>query len=136
MVLIVMGVSGSGKTTIGKALAQRLGWPFWMLMIGIRSPTLNRQMRRGQPLTDKDREPWIHSPMGLFAVGLAIAVTLSLHVRPSDPPTDKCFDPASSMNHPHGSFTSREHMRKLIVVCGFERDTSCRKPSLIASSQH
>jgi gluconokinase len=64
MVIIVMGVSGSGKTTIGKALAQRLGWPFsdaddWHPVANI------EQMRRGQPLTDKDREPWIHSLNGV-----------------------------------------------------------------------
>ena len=60
MVIIVMGVSGSGKTTIGKALAKRLGWLFadaddW-------HPAANiEKMRRGQPLTEKDRAFWIHS---------------------------------------------------------------------------
>jgi gluconokinase len=58
--LIVMGVSGSGKSTIGKALAARLGWRF---EDGDRfHPASNvAKMSAGQPLTDDDRWPWLQA---------------------------------------------------------------------------
>ena len=58
MIVVVMGVSGSGKTTIGTALAARLGWAFvegddW-------HPSQNvAKMSAGTPLTDEDRRPWL-----------------------------------------------------------------------------
>lgn len=58
MVVILMGVSGSGKTTIGARLAQDLGWRF--LDADDFHPAENiRKMTAGQPLTEEDREPWI-----------------------------------------------------------------------------
>ncbi len=56
--LIVMGVSGSGKSTIGKQLAARLGWAY---EDGDRfHPAGNvAKMSAGQPLTDEDRWPWL-----------------------------------------------------------------------------
>ena len=56
--LIVMGVSGSGKSTIGEKLAERLGWPY---EDGDRfHPASNvAKMRAGHPLTDEDRWPWL-----------------------------------------------------------------------------
>lgn len=57
-VIIVMGVSGSGKTTFGTALARALGWTF--ADADDYHPQSNRdKMARGQPLTDADREPWL-----------------------------------------------------------------------------
>lgn len=56
--VIVMGVSGSGKTTIGAALAGRLGWAF--ADADDYHPAANREkMSRGIPLTDEDRAPWL-----------------------------------------------------------------------------
>ncbi len=58
MILLLMGVTGSGKTTVGKLLAQRLDWPF--LDADDYHPAENiAKMRRGVPLTDADREPWL-----------------------------------------------------------------------------
>lgn len=59
-VLIVMGVSGSGKTTIGAMLAGRLGWEF--VDGDDFHPAANvAKMRAGHPLTDEDRGPWLDS---------------------------------------------------------------------------
>jgi len=53
-----MGVSGCGKTTVGRALAQALGWPF--LDADDFHPRANvEKMRAGTPLTDDDRWPWL-----------------------------------------------------------------------------
>ncbi|MET0068889.1 MAG: gluconokinase, GntK/IdnK-type [Candidatus Thiodiazotropha sp.] len=58
MIIILMGVSGSGKTTIGKHLAQRLGWRF--IEGDDYHPVENREkMATGIPLNDKDRQPWL-----------------------------------------------------------------------------
>ena len=58
--LIVMGVSGSGKSTIAERLAERLSWVF---EDGDRfHPASNvAKMRNGQPLTDEDRWPWLQA---------------------------------------------------------------------------
>jgi gluconokinase len=59
-VLIVMGVSGSGKTTIGTKLAARLGWPY--LDGDDFHPQSNiDKMHAGHPLTDDDRWPWLRA---------------------------------------------------------------------------
>jgi gluconokinase len=59
-VIVVMGVSGAGKTTIGKLLAQRLGWVF-ADADQFHSPANTEKMRSGTPLTDEDRWPWLHA---------------------------------------------------------------------------
>ncbi len=58
--LVVMGVSGSGKSTIADKLAERLGWTF---EDGDRFPPASNvaKMSAGQPLTDKDRWPWLQA---------------------------------------------------------------------------
>lgn len=58
MVILVMGVAGSGKTTIGRALATALGWSFYDA--DDFHPAANiAKMSAGQPLTDADRAPWL-----------------------------------------------------------------------------
>ena len=58
MVLILMGVAGSGKTTLGKRLAGRLGCPFFDAD-DFHSPANRAKMASGQPLNDEDRAGWI-----------------------------------------------------------------------------
>jgi gluconokinase len=58
--LIVMGVSGSGKSTIGDKLAERLGWKYED-GDGFHPPSNVAKMRAGQPLTDEDRWPWLQA---------------------------------------------------------------------------
>ena len=56
--MIVFGVSGAGKTTIGKRLAGELGWKFYEG--DDFHPAANiEKMRSGHPLTDEDRKPWL-----------------------------------------------------------------------------
>ena len=58
MNIVLMGVTGSGKTTVGAALAQSLGWRF--LDADDFHPEANvRKMAAGNPLTDDDRWPWL-----------------------------------------------------------------------------
>src|ERR1051325_11078527 len=58
MIVIVFGVSGAGKTTIGKLLAQELGWKFYEAD-DFHSQASIDKMHAGVPLTDEDRQPWL-----------------------------------------------------------------------------
>jgi gluconokinase len=60
MIVVLAGVSGSGKSTVGESLAGLLGWPF------IDGDSLHpaasiAKMRAGVPLTDEDRWPWLEA---------------------------------------------------------------------------
>jgi carbohydrate kinase (thermoresistant glucokinase family) len=57
-VAVVMGVSGSGKTTVGRALAGRLGWQF-QEGDALHPPANVEKMAAGHPLDDADRAPWL-----------------------------------------------------------------------------
>ena len=58
MIVVVAGVSGSGKTTVGSLLAGRLGWPF--TDADALHPAANiAKMQSGLPLSDADRHPWL-----------------------------------------------------------------------------
>ena len=58
MIVVLMGVSGSGKTKIGRALAASLGWPFYDAD-DLHPPANVAKMSAGIPLTDDDRWPWL-----------------------------------------------------------------------------
>jgi gluconokinase len=60
MVIILMGVSGVGKTTVGQALAQKLRWRF-AEGDDFHSAANIAKMHAGIPLTDEDRAPWLQS---------------------------------------------------------------------------
>lgn len=60
MVVVIMGVAGSGKTTVGQALALRTGWPFGDAD-DFHSPANRAKMHAGIPLTDEDRKPWLQA---------------------------------------------------------------------------
>ena len=58
MVIILMGVTGSGKSTVGEALTQALGWPFYD-GDDFHPPANVAKMASGMPLDDEDRWPWL-----------------------------------------------------------------------------
>jgi gluconokinase len=58
MIVVVFGPSGAGKTTVGRALAQRVGCRF-LEGDGYHSPENVALMRSGKPLSDAEREPWL-----------------------------------------------------------------------------
>jgi gluconokinase len=60
MIVLIAGVSGSGKTTVGGMLAKRLGWPF-ADGDSFHSAASVAKMRAGLPLSDEDRWPWLES---------------------------------------------------------------------------
>ena len=73
-VLVIMGVSGSGKSTVAGLLAGRLGWD--LAEGDDLHPAANvAKMHAGQPLTDEDRWPWLET----------IAEWIRAHTRPGRP---------------------------------------------------
>ena len=69
MFVIVMGVSGSGKTTIGKAIAEQLGCRFYD-GDDFHTPAIVAKMVAGIPLTDEDRAGWLADLAALIQRGL------------------------------------------------------------------
>jgi gluconokinase len=60
VVIIIFGVSGAGKTTVGELLARELDWHFYEAD-DFHSRANIAKMRRGLPLTDEDRWPWLEN---------------------------------------------------------------------------
>ncbi|MBL9214760.1 MAG: gluconokinase [Opitutaceae bacterium] len=57
-ILLLLGVAGSGKSTVGRRLAEELGWPYFEAD-DFHSPANKAKMSRGVPLDDEDRRPWL-----------------------------------------------------------------------------
>jgi gluconokinase len=77
MVIVVMGVSGSGKTTVGRLLADALGAEF-AEGDAYHPPANIEKMRRGIPLEDADRWPWLHTLAAQIGRWLAAGTTVVL----------------------------------------------------------
>jgi gluconokinase len=76
MRLVIMGVSGCGKTTLGRALAARLGAAF--VDADDLHPAANvAKMAAGQPLTDADRWPWLDLVAGVLKDRAPVVVACS-----------------------------------------------------------
>ena len=73
-ILVVMGVSGSGKSTVAARLAAHLGWAF-VDGDSFHSPAHVAKMRTGHPLDDDDRAPWL----------AAIGAWIDLHLQAREP---------------------------------------------------
>jgi gluconokinase len=60
VIVVLMGVAGSGKTTVGRLLSDQLAWTF-VEGDDFHPPANVETMRRGEPLTDADRVPWLRA---------------------------------------------------------------------------
>ena len=80
MVVVVMGVSGAGKTVVGRRLASALGWRF-VEGDDLHSEANRAKLTRGVPLDDADRAPWLAALRGeiqrTLAAGASAVVTCS-----------------------------------------------------------
>lgn len=92
MIVIVMGVVGAGKTTVGSLLAEQLGWNF-ADADDYHSPENKRKIHQGVPLTDADREPWLERLHVRSRIGLRMAATWRWRVQPSNASTGKRCGP-------------------------------------------
>ena len=86
MVILIMGVAGSGKTTIGSRLAAGFGWEF-IDADDFHSPHNVAKMAAGIPLTESDREPWLEALNTKLAAedssGVDVIVACSALTQPS-----------------------------------------------------
>lgn len=71
MFVVIFGVSGAGKTTLGKLLASDMHWPFYDAD-DFHSQANIDKMKRGIPLTDQDRKPWLVRMRKRIAKSLAM----------------------------------------------------------------
>lgn len=74
MVVIVMGVAGSGKSTVGQLLARTLGWRFHDAD-DLHPPRNREKMKAGIALTDDDRKPWLEAVRRLIEECIASGVS-------------------------------------------------------------
>lgn len=74
--VVVMGVSGSGKTAVGRAIAQRLDRRF-VDADSLHSPANIAKMAAGQPLNDSDREGWLDTIAALIAADNPVVLACS-----------------------------------------------------------
>lgn len=65
MIIVVMGVSGAGKTTVGQLLAAKLEWPFFEAD-DYHSTAIRERLARGERLGDADRAPWLDRLAGMI----------------------------------------------------------------------
>jgi carbohydrate kinase (thermoresistant glucokinase family) len=118
--VVVIGVSGAGKSTIGRAVAARLGWAF-VDADDLHPPANVAKMRGGHPLDDADRAPWLdavhrslaeHRSAGSPVVLACSALKASYRARIAGDLAAVCFvlltgDPAviaARMRHRRGHF--------------------------------
>jgi len=77
MIIILMGVTGAGKTTVGRALAAELGWAF-ADADDYHSVANVAKMRTGIPLNDADRLPWLQALHDAIATWIAVGNSVVL----------------------------------------------------------
>lgn len=104
--VVIMGVAGSGKSTAGAALAERLGWDF--VDADELHPHANvDKMRRGEPLDDADRVPWLD----------ALRAVVDTHARRGEPLVLAC----SALKRSYRCRLGVDRERVLLVHLDVER---------------
>jgi carbohydrate kinase (thermoresistant glucokinase family) len=126
--IVVLGVSGSGKSTFGKSLAQRLTYEFCDAD-DLHSPANIEKMHAGHPLTDEDRLPWLN------AVGQRMRETLaqSRGVVVACSALKKSYRDIIRVYEPATFFVFLEGTQELIMSRVVARQGSFMPPSLLSS---
>ena len=100
--IIIMGVSGCGKTTLGEGIAKALDWPFFDAD-DFHPPENVAKMRAGEPLNDADRAPWLFRLSNLLQANThAVLACSALKERYRD--VLNAGLPNLRFVHPHGAF--------------------------------
>lgn len=123
--LVVMGVSGSGKTTVGQEIAKELNLPF--IDGDDLHPAENKaKMASGEPLTDSDREPWLEIIGNELAAATNGLVIVCSALKKSYRDTIRRAAPDAFFIHLHGS-------QELIESRIADRDHEFMPSTLLAS---
>lgn len=129
--IVVMGVSGAGKTTIAQALSARLRWPF--LDCDSLHPKANiDKMASGQPLDDADRAPWL----------AAIGAWMDARARAGEPGVVSCsalkraYRDTLRAGRPQARIVYLHGTEALIAERLARRKDHFMPPSLLASQFH
>jgi gluconokinase len=118
LVVVLMGVTGVGKTTVGRLVAQDLGWTF-LDADDFHSPANVAKMRSGTPLTDADREPWLASLRAEIEARLARGESAVLA--------------CSALRQ---AYRDRLHAREAVLFVQLQGDASLIRERLLARSGH
>ena len=124
--IVIMGVSGSGKSTVGSSLAERLGLPF--LDADDLHPLTNvDKMTAGIPLTDDDRWPW------LAAVGDAMAAAAATGIVVACSALKRSYRDAIRANAPEAVFVHLDGSSELLAERKAARENHFMPPGLLDS---
>src|SRR5215211_8834111 len=130
-VLVLMGVSGCGKSTTGALLAGRLGWPF-LDPDSFHPPQNIAKMSRGTPLTDADRAPWLSAIAAWIDERLAAGAQGIV----SCSALKRAYRDAILGRRAGVRLVYLKGEKELIAAWRRASTISCRRPSSTASSRH
>lgn len=112
MVIIIMGVEGAGKTTIGKMLAEKLGWKFYDADDYHPKRNIDK-MRSGIPLNDEDRWPWLKE------VGRLINSCFNLN--------ESCIIACSALKRSYREYLKQQNDKIIFVYLKGDKNTISKR---------